>query len=246
MKGESSSMEPATPSFLEIREPIGRQWTFGLASDRDQVTVGRSHEGPHQCDILLGTPTSKLISRLHCSFVRRKAKWWLVQHGKNCSWLRHKPELPQGEIELRAGEEVLLANGDLIRIRGEMSGRGRLYEIQFWDQETTQSPSTLSLRYDQQQKKLFLVKEGKEQRIQLSPYERKFVDFMLGQRQPGMICRYEDILSAVWPKDHTATQDNLRHLIMGLRDKLEPIPHKTRFLISHASQGYSLHTQPIE
>lgn len=244
-------MEP-TPAFLEIRGPTGRQWTFGLPLDQDRVTVGRSHTGPDKCDIQLGPDASELISRRHCTFVRRNAKWWLIQNGKNCSWLRRKPGLQKGEIEVHTDEEVLLADGDLIRIRGEISQRGRLYwEIRFWDRETTQSPSTLSLRYDKQQKELFLVKEGKEQKIHLSPHERELVDFMLKQRQPGTLCKHEELIAAVWGNHHnnqqkTLTQDNLRHLILGLRDKLEPIPQTTRFLISHASLGYSLHTQPVD
>jgi hypothetical protein len=227
--------------FLEIRNPNGEQWTFRMTKNQDQVTIGRAGSGPN--DIQLGPNACEYISRRHCLLLKEDAKWWLIRKGKHYPLLHRKVgQVKREEVH----EKVKLADGDLIRILGEISNKGDIYwELRFCDRETTQPVSMIVfLRYDKQQRALYRVVKGEEQLIPLSAQERNLVDFML--RQPGSLCQHEELIAVVWGNEQPGTRDELRHLIHRLRDKIELLATRRCFLISHPPLGYSLHTHPID
>lgn len=228
-----------TQQFLEIFNPNGEQWTFWIAKDQDQVTIGRAGSEPN--DIVLGPNACEYISRRHCLLLKTDAKWWLIRKGKHYPLLCRKTRHMQKE---EIHEKVQLVDGDCIRILGEISQRGDIYwEIRFCDRETTQAvPTGDSLRYDEQQQALYRVVKGEERLIPLSSQERDLVAFMF--KRPGSLCHHEELIAAVWGHEQSGTRDELRHLIGRLRRKIEPSGARRHFLISHAPLGYSLHTRP--
>jgi DNA-binding response OmpR family regulator len=61
----------------------------------------------------------------------------------------------------------------------------------------------------------------KEQRIHLMPKESKLLEYLM--RHPNTPCAAQDLLSAVWPSDASATTDTVRTWMKNLRAKLAEI-----------------------
>ena len=80
--------------------------------------------------------------------------------------------------------------------------------------------------------------------IDLSPREFDLL-YRLAQT-PGRVVSHEDLLEHVWG---TRSPDYLAHLrsyIKLLRQKVEPDPHKPRYIRSRARMGYVLTERPQE
>ena len=226
--------------FCEIFNPHGEQWVYRMVQGKNQVTIGRPGDEPN--DITLGPNNCACISHRHCLLLKRDGKWWLIRKGKNYPLIRRKNELNEEEVH----KKIKLADGDTIRIVGETSPKGDIsWMIRFCDGATTQPVSmTTLLRFDKQQRVLYRVVKGGEQRIPLSDQERDLVGFML--EHPGSTYEHNELIRAIWKNDPSKTRLNLRNLVDHLRDKIEPPGTKERFLITHPVLGYSLHTRPID
>jgi DNA-binding winged helix-turn-helix (wHTH) protein len=232
--------KPIHPVVFEIRGPGGQQWIFQPTSD--QVTIGRTGGEPNDIEL---PDFCESISRRHCTVFRKNGKWYLLRQGKHFPLIRRKSEPVKGE-----GEEVhksaKLASGDVIRLLGVYSKKQKVYwEICFIDRDTTIPPlRSTFLQYDGQQQ-LFRIEKGEEKKIDLFGDEHILFAFMY--KHPGKIYRREELIKAVYGdenglEDRTEDPiDSLRHLITRLRARIEPVPAKPCFLITHPGFGYSLH-----
>lgn len=243
-------MEPIQP-FLEIYSLDGHYTTFALTQDR--VTIGRAG---YQNDIPLGPDPDQLISRCHCYLERKQSGWWLIENGKNATALRQN-----GELREVLGQE-LLSDGSVFCILGYVSesGERRHWQITLHDPEETQSDpappvASVSLKYDRARGTLFLLRGKQSEEISLTPHEFKIIDYMIERnghaRNAPVVCTNEELLMAAYGRSFSSLEerlahpkDSLRHLIEGLRRKLEVNPQEPKFLVSHRRQGYILYTYP--
>jgi len=74
--------------------------------------------------------------------------------------------------------------------------------------------------------------------VHLTPLEFRVLECLA--RQAGMIVTSRQLLREAWGPDRTGDSGALRVCIKGLRDKLEPDPHRPRFLVTEAGIGYRL------
>jgi two-component system KDP operon response regulator KdpE len=74
--------------------------------------------------------------------------------------------------------------------------------------------------------------------IHLTPLEYRLLECLA--RQAGMIVRQRQLLCEVWGPDRQNDARALRVCMKYLRDKLEPEPHKPRFLVTEIGLGYRL------
>ncbi|HEY6484489.1 MAG TPA: winged helix-turn-helix domain-containing protein, partial [Steroidobacteraceae bacterium] len=58
----------------------------------------------------------------------------------------------------------------------------------------------------------------------------------------GMVVRQRQLLLEVWGPDRLDDARSLRVFIKNLREKLEPDPHRPRFLVTETGLGYRLCT----
>ena len=76
--------------------------------------------------------------------------------------------------------------------------------------------------------------------VHLTPLEFRVLECLA--RQAGMIVTSRQLLREAWGPDRTGDSGALRVCIKALRDKLEPDPHRPRFLVTEAGIGYRLRT----
>jgi two-component system KDP operon response regulator KdpE len=76
--------------------------------------------------------------------------------------------------------------------------------------------------------------------VHLTPLEFRVLECLA--RQAGLIATSRQLLREAWGPDRTGDSGALRVCIKGLRDKLEPDPHRPRFLVTEAGIGYRLRT----
>lgn len=76
--------------------------------------------------------------------------------------------------------------------------------------------------------------------VHLTPLEFRVLECLA--RQAGMIVTSRQLLREAWGPERTGDSGTLRVCIKGLRDKLEPDPHRPRFLVTEAGIGYRLRT----
>ena len=240
-------MEPKQP-FLEICSPSGQHTRFVLTQQR--VTIGR--EG-FQNDIPLGPDPDHFVSRSHCYLERDKLGWWLIENGKNATALSKNEDLR----ELQGRE--LVTDGSVFCILGYISEGGErgYWQITLHDPEKTRSAlspvESVSLRYDRVGGKLFRIRGKESKEILLTRLEYRLINHMMEQNRHAhdtpVFCTNEELLEAVYGRGYREQTfepglDNLRHLVRGLRRKLEFDAQKPQFLITHPGQGYLLHTYP--
>jgi two-component system KDP operon response regulator KdpE len=77
-----------------------------------------------------------------------------------------------------------------------------------------------------------------QRELRLTPLEYRLLDSLA--RNIGMIVRQEQIIREVWGPDHLGDTRGLRVCIKNLRSKLEPDPHRPRYLVTEAGLGYRL------
>jgi two-component system KDP operon response regulator KdpE len=81
---------------------------------------------------------------------------------------------------------------------------------------------------------------GPHGEIHLTPLEYRVLETLA--RGDGMIVRQDRLISEVWGPDRSGDTRNLRVCLANLRGKLEPDPHRPRFLLTEAGLGYRLRT----
>ena len=74
--------------------------------------------------------------------------------------------------------------------------------------------------------------------IHLTPLQYRVLECL--ERQTGMVVRRCDLIREVWGADREADARSLRVCIQLLREKLEPDPHRPRYLVTEAGLGYRL------
>jgi len=80
-----------------------------------------------------------------------------------------------------------------------------------------------------------------DRRVTLTPTETKILHIL--SRSPRRTVTTDYLLRRVWPLEEVF-EDSLRVHIHRLRHKIEPIPSKPRFLITHRGVGYSFLPAP--
>ena len=63
-------------------------------------------------------------------------------------------------------------------------------------------------------------------------------------RNLGFIIAQNQLIREVWGPEHLGDTRSLRVCIKSLRDKLEPVPSKPRYLINEMGIGYRLRSDP--
>ncbi|MBV9689270.1 MAG: winged helix-turn-helix domain-containing protein [Ktedonobacteraceae bacterium] len=241
-------MESKQP-WLEVLSPEGQRREIPLTQDR--MSIGR--EG-YQSDLPLGPDPNSFIFRSHCYLERKHSGWWLTENGKNATLLRQNEELQ----EIRG--QVLLSDGSTFCLLGLVDENGtRLYwSLTLHDPGQTQSDpfprsAPLSLKWDRARAALWRLRGKQTEEIQLTTHEWKLIDYIFERnrcaRNAPVLCTDEELLVTVYGeplekiKERLAQpKDSLRHLIEGLRRKLEVNPQEPRFLVGHRGQGYILYT----
>ena len=242
-------MDPLVPfPTLEVTDPDGQPYrTVQVPPDR--LTIGRFEA---YNDLALVPDPQQLLSRKgHCALERDALGWWVVDNGTiNGTFL-----VRGGEMQQVIGRERL-QEGDTIRLLGLLPETGalRYWELIFRDPQGTQPlgvrPELAALEYDWVQARLYRVQGRTRQEIgDLRPQEHKLIRYM-DQRnrangQVPVMCPYEELLEAVWGEERLHTEDEINHLIYGLRQKLEPTPKEPQFLQTVKGLGYRLITHPL-
>jgi two-component system KDP operon response regulator KdpE len=76
--------------------------------------------------------------------------------------------------------------------------------------------------------------------IHLTPLEYRVLEALA--RHADLIVTQEQLLREAWGPDRTDDSRRLRVCIKGLRQKLEPDPHRPRYLLTEVGLGYRLRT----
>ncbi len=79
---------------------------------------------------------------------------------------------------------------------------------------------------------------GRTGEIHLTPLEYRVLECLA--RNLGLIVAQSQLLREVWGPDHLGDTRGLRGCIKNLRDKLEPVPARPRYLINEMGVGYRL------
>ena len=79
---------------------------------------------------------------------------------------------------------------------------------------------------------------GAAEAVHLTPLEFRVLENLA--RQPGTIVKQDRLIKEVWGPAQVGDTRSLRVCIRNLRAKLEPDPHRPRYLITEAGLGYRL------
>ncbi len=79
---------------------------------------------------------------------------------------------------------------------------------------------------------------GPDGPVHLTPLEFRVLECMA--RHSGMIVMQAQLIREVWGPGHQGDSRSLRVCIKNLRGKLEPAPHRPRYLVTEAGLGYRL------
>ena len=74
--------------------------------------------------------------------------------------------------------------------------------------------------------------------LHLTPVEYRLLECLA--RRAGSIVTREQLLREVWGPDREGDSSGLRVFMKRLRTKLEPDPHRPRFLLTETGIGYRL------
>ena len=78
--------------------------------------------------------------------------------------------------------------------------------------------------------------------VHLTPLEYRVLECL--NRHCGLIVMQDQLVREVWGPAHHGDTRSLRVCIRNLRGKLEPDPHRPRYLVTEAGLGYRLRTDP--
>jgi two-component system KDP operon response regulator KdpE len=80
--------------------------------------------------------------------------------------------------------------------------------------------------------------QGGAGEIHLTPLEYRVLETLA--RHAGLVVTQEQLLREAWGPDRTDDSRRLRVCIKGMRQKLEPEPHRPRYLVTEVGLGYRL------
>ncbi len=75
--------------------------------------------------------------------------------------------------------------------------------------------------------------------VHLTPLEYRVLEHLA--RQPGTIVKQDRLIREVWGPSQVGDTRSLRVCIRNLRSKLEPDPHRPKYLVTEAGLGYRLY-----
>lgn len=232
--------------YLEVQGPEGERYAVELV--RERLTVGRL---PNLNDVALDPDPQQLVTRqVHCVVEREGADHWVVDNGSvNGTFVR------RGETLERVQGRAPLADGDVVCVLGRLTEAGDpvYWQLTFRDPLKTRpariAPRPACLEYDWLQAKLFHVEGAARAEIKgLRPQEHKLVRYMAERNRTNgnvpVLCSYEELITAIWGEDAYHSQDEVIHLVWGLRKKIEPDQKEPRLLQLERGLGYRLNTCP--
>jgi DNA-binding winged helix-turn-helix (wHTH) protein len=196
--------------------------------DQTPLRLGRD---PAQNDVALPMGDRR-ISRQHLELIEEFGRWVLVDHSRNGVYVND--QLVRGERrELQHGDRILI--GDSVEL---------VYDDPHSTFAAGQSPphtSTTALRLDL--KTLSVWRDGLALNVEWSPQEFVLLRFLY-QRQ-GQLCRYDEIIQAVWGgAEPTYGREHVHELVARVRRKLEPDPAQPLYLVTRPRHGYVLVADP--
>jgi DNA-binding response OmpR family regulator len=234
--------------YLDVVGPDGQQRKVDLAPDR--VTIGRLHE---LNDVALEPDPQLLVTRqVHCVIERDDGGWWVVDNGSvNGTFVLRGHARSMEQVQGR----VSITDGDTIQVLGVLTDTGdaRYWTLTLRDPLRTRPVSALIARapclfYDWLQAKLYRVEGSARIEITLRPQEHKLVRYMAQRNQTNggvpVLCSYDELIAAVWGDEAMHTQDEVTHLVWGLRGKVESDRNNPRLLETERGLGYRLRTCP--
>lgn len=81
---------------------------------------------------------------------------------------------------------------------------------------------------------------GPSGEVRLTPLEYRLLECLA--RHLGAVVTQNQLIREVWGPERLGDSRGLRVCVMGLRAKIEPDPHKPRYLVTEAGLGYRLRT----
>lgn len=81
---------------------------------------------------------------------------------------------------------------------------------------------------------------GPSGQIHMTPLEYRVLECLA--RHAGLIVRQEQLIREVWGPDRLDDSRSLRVCVKNLRGKLEPDPHRPKYLVTEVGLGYRLRT----
>jgi pSer/pThr/pTyr-binding forkhead associated (FHA) protein len=196
--------------------------------DRASLRLGRD---PAQNDFALPA-RDRSISRQHLDLVREDDAWVLVDHSTHGVFVNGV---------LIKGERCELRHGDRIAI-------GQSIELLFdapppADTAPRQSLSQPPISQHLDPETLIVWRDGLLLDIKWSPEE--FALLRLLYQRHGQLCRYEEIIEAVWGSDKSRRKrKHVQELVSQVRKKLEPDPAHPVYLVTRPGLGYVLVASP--
>jgi len=242
---------------LEIWGPESQEITVCLPGDKKRLTIGRKDDN----DIVLVPDQQKKVSRQHCILEKEEGYWCVSDNASaNGTFL-----LRDGtKIDVQQKGRVRLEDKDVILILAELPPEGNpiFWKLTFRDFEDTHklpAPQLLKpltpqlpfdyLEYSLSQKMLFGVSDPNRKNIQLTPQERKMIDYMALENQKkngAVLCKYDDLIGAIWDDSFGHNRDNVNNLVWRLRQKIEQDSRNPRFIKTVAEEGYILEIRVLE
>ncbi len=116
LKKSDGSAAPAAASTsavgpkvgLRIVDGIGRGRMYTIDSDMFRIGAAESDRAEERNDLIISDQDG-MVSRFHCSLLRRKKKWTIVDSSINGTWVNDEP-IARGEpIPLRDGDDITIA-----------------------------------------------------------------------------------------------------------------------------------------
>ncbi len=202
----------------------GRIGQTSILLDRISLRLGRD---PTQSDVALPASDQR-ISRQHLELVEEFGRWVLIDHSRNGVYVNG--ELVKGtRRELQHGDRIII--GDSV-------------ELLFDDPDSTfatapASPSPIQPGLHLAPDTLTVWRDGLHLDVEWSPQEFALLHFLYRRR--GQLCRYAEIIQAVWGSaDLAYDRGHVHELVARVRRKLEPNPSQPVYLVTRPGHGYVL------
>lgn len=222
-----------------------------------QYSIGRLAPN-HEPDIALAPDPQGWISRLHCILDFDQGQWWITDHGRNGTLLKH--DVPGAQIEPLRGRQ-LLHHGDTLLILGDMGGdQDRLYwKLTYIDSHGTQpapvwnDTSRPGIRYDWIASQAYRIEGDTETLIEgLRPKGHQLLRYMVsrsdGRRAEAIACDHAELIAALWDTPEggvvTADKTDLAGVVRAVRLRIEPDRGSPQVLETVPTIGYRLHVCP--
>lgn len=247
-------MDSQHPS-LEVRAPDGKEYIIRLEDiiqqeeGKNHVTLGRSNDN----DIVLNNFEKKVTRRKHCVFERGTNGWWVVdESSSNGTFVQRGKNEP---VDVRKDGRFRLKNGDVLLILGKWVEPDEpvFWKLTFRDPGETEQVSNFKppayLEYSLSQEKLFRISGREQEEIDLSPQQRALIHYMAQRNQANnnqpVVCRYEELISAIWGDPFNHDSGEVNHLVFGVRKKVESDSGKSEFFQTVKGLGYRLKVELI-